>query len=79
MTGVQSSTANTLDRKVPPGGKILVVTLTYRNPHFRPFKIGNAFPPVRLKVFDQDGAWPGARSGNCISRPATSNSTANWG
>lgn len=54
VNSVQYSPNDILDRKVPAGGKILLINLTFRNPHFRPFKIGNAFPPVQVKVFDQD-------------------------
>lgn len=54
VTGLQYSPNDTLDLKVPAGGKILLINLSFRNPHFRPFRLGNAFPPVRVKVFDQD-------------------------
>lgn len=54
VTEVKYSTEPLLGKVAPADGKLLVVNLSFRNPHFRPFKIGNAFPPVRLKLFDQD-------------------------
>lgn len=54
VTSLSYSPNDTLDLKVPAGGKILLINLSFRNPHFRPFRLGNAFPPVRVKVFDQD-------------------------
>ena len=48
-----------LGKTAPAGGKLLLVNLSFRNVHGRLFKLGNAFPPVRVKLYDQDGLGSG--------------------
>lgn len=54
VTDAKYSTEPLLGKTAPAEGRLLLVNITFRNPHFNSFKLGNAFPPVRMKVFDQD-------------------------
>lgn len=63
VRSVQFSAEPQLGQAVPAGGRLLLVNLSFRNVHQRAARLGNAFPPVRARVFDQDDL-----SGGVVSR-----------